>query len=125
MTMYNSQRVNNDPEPWKGFSHMRYAKEEGQSNFAVWGPRPEYDNNPNPILIKFREDVDSDVADSSLFEAWWRINWLEGVLNDHEIEYCEITDQSLLRVKHALRVFNKIQGVYGDEKKGQTNANDG
>lgn len=52
--MFNSQKINNDPEPWRGFSLMRYEASKGQSNYAVWEPRPEYDNNPNPILTTMR-----------------------------------------------------------------------
>lgn len=72
MTRFSSQRVNNDPGPWR----LRYCSCEARSrsdnpgnlfeicecgysqeNYADLLRRSEYnlDNNPNPILVAFRE----------------------------------------------------------------------
>ena len=66
MTIYNSQRVNNDPFPYqlpdrsRDGNPLQYEFKEGRiwgkRNFgAVYNPRPEYDNNPNPLLEAFRK----------------------------------------------------------------------
>lgn len=57
--MFNSQKINTDPEPWTqkwldgivtrhkcmGQTHNRWR----------YQPRPEFDNTPNPVLVAFRE----------------------------------------------------------------------
>ncbi|MGK0740413.1 hypothetical protein ACSHWG_00790 [Leucobacter sp. Z1108] len=62
MTMYASQKINTDPEPW--VSRIDASKrgdipDAFPERIGTWGvdhePRPEFDNNPNPILVAFRE----------------------------------------------------------------------
>lgn len=68
--MFNSQKINTDPEPWRnpndGARRKRQVKWiSGPDEFK---PRPEYDNNPNLILLAFREAGEHSVSDRSLSE---------------------------------------------------------
>lgn len=61
--MFNSQKINNDPEPYiidfgLALGTVRSSEDSGShwdSHDTYYEPRPEYDNNPNPILVEFRE----------------------------------------------------------------------
>lgn len=62
MTMFNSQKINTDPAPFSGGRNQRISREEYLGidpvmRKCVWllDPRPEYDNNPNPVLVAFRD----------------------------------------------------------------------
>lgn len=66
MTIFNSNPINRDPMPWK-CGKVRVNKQ-GQLNGTVTGyiqgawpeeymPRPEFDNNPNPLLVAFRDTL--------------------------------------------------------------------
>lgn len=83
--MFNSQKISKDPKPYKviesghRFESGRYwADSNSAGNFTTYAPRPEYDNNPNPILVAFREYCAG--ADSR------SIRWAAGVWA-LEIEY--------------------------------------
>lgn len=57
--MFQSQKINNDPEPYAGWSGRRYNEETRTFASLEDGPvgvepRPEYDNNPNPIMVAVR-----------------------------------------------------------------------
>lgn len=67
--MFNSQKINNDPEPWKGESGFRNPCHTPWSDLHA--PRPEFDNNPNPILLAFREAVDTGGGNTLHVASWW------------------------------------------------------
>lgn len=69
MTMFNSQKINTDPRPFyiaEDDSRRTVSEIEADGaderfpnggilyNLATFAPRPEFDNNPNPILVDFR-----------------------------------------------------------------------
>ena len=97
MTMFNSQKINNDPEPYVvdfglALGEVRGAEDCGShwdSHDTRYEPRPEYDNNPNPILVKLRENS---------------LGW-------ETIE--EIAKGNLGHIDHAKRVLEKLVNVYG------------
>lgn len=104
--MFNSQKINNDPYPYKvnGGSMTRCDKPGFVGKFD---PRPEYDNNPNPILQEFREfDMvrsASTTRESAAhlllsFDAWIP-SWGKGYTREH--------------IDHAKRVLEKLVNVYG------------
>lgn len=105
MTIYNSQRVNNDPKPYLWQNGERTAEP------SVWGnrpghihhPRPEYDNNPNPILEAFR--AVSEHPRGGLVALAER-----GLNNHHGLWDEEIIGRS--HQDHARRVLTKLINVY-------------
>lgn len=105
MTIYNSQRVNNDPQPYLWRSGER------TENPSVWGnrpphtfnPRPEYDNNPNPLLEAFR--TISEHPRGGLVALAERV-----LKNRHGLWDEEINDPSY--IEHAHRVLTKLINVY-------------
>ena len=117
--MFNSQQVNNDPEPIRVMpdTRLEYRTESCVTKIPyetefLYEPRPEYDNNPNPILLAFREDVeDARGDDSGIVEEWLaHLQDAEYHLNHPEEE-----------VDHARKVLTKLVNVYGME---HINAND-
>lgn len=96
--MFNSQKINNDPEPYiidlgLALGTVRGSQDAGShwdSHDTYYDPRPEYDNNPNPILIQFRKDRD-----------FTRIENLEDQI-PHE--------------RHAHKVLEKLVNVYGQDE---------
>lgn len=73
--MFNSQKVNTDPYPWRHWPpyggelrEIRYASQlDGFRDPQAAGPirfepRPSFDNNPNPILVEFRNLTNRDAA---------------------------------------------------------------
>lgn len=91
MTMFNSQKINNDPFPYVSESGTRHANPGWLNSeyFSNRRERPEYDNNPNPILVKLRENS---------------LGW-------ETIE--EIAKGNLGHIDHAKRVLEKLVNVYG------------
>lgn len=57
--MFNSQKINNDPVPYIVSSiedgDYRISVEDFFGYRTEYAPRPEYDNNPNPLLEAFRD----------------------------------------------------------------------
>lgn len=68
--MFNSQKINNDPHPYKvtGGSYTRCDKDLFTGKYD---PRPEYDNNPNPILEYFRDAMSSGEYDAIALATIW------------------------------------------------------
>lgn len=70
---------NTDPEPWEARNGYRYAEfNEGEAMFGGirFAPRDEFDkpmhNEPNPILVEFRDVVDGMPAHLARKEvSWW------------------------------------------------------
>ena len=110
--MFNSQKINNDPEPYIGWSGKRYSEESHTYATLEDGPvgeepRPEYDNNPNPILVAFREDLPHALVPfvTTQEAAKW---WLH--LPDYrDMEECF----SPKHIDHARKVLEKLVNVYG------------
>lgn len=110
MTIYNSQRVNNDPQPYLWRSGER------TENPSVWGnrpphtfnPRPEYDNNPNPVLQAFRKESDwgwlNEEGKAQEVREW--IGWLSD--KSHNIYLFQKHEH----IEHAHRVLTKLINVY-------------
>ncbi|UOR02080.1 hypothetical protein MUN77_01730 [Leucobacter allii] len=82
MTMFNSQKINNDPFPWDwignttGESGGRCAADVPEdcrhAYHGVFDPRPEFDNSPNPILVDFRRSLGIQERGSVAAHArWW------------------------------------------------------
>jgi len=75
--IFNSQRTNNDPYPFIWSGHSKWNQMRADTDMFRKGapayhptmdyryrPRPEYDNNPNPILLDFR-------ANKGSATEWW------------------------------------------------------
>ena len=71
--MFNSQNRNNDPLPYLWRSGERTAEPSRWGNRPphIYKPRPEFDNNPNPILIELREVIEEIPTDRA---RTYRIN---------------------------------------------------
>lgn len=80
MTMFNSRKISNDPTPWVNpKSGGRYAPGTVGQFYGdfEYSPRPEFDNNPNPILLAFREAVKADPDAAREPYEWLLTAWLE------------------------------------------------
>ena len=108
MTIYNSQRVNNDPLPYtgpRGRSAVNYGL--GVQGFH---PRPKYDNNVNRALEFFRLDATYPAIAkgyslrdrAKIFITFW--DDPEFYFNDREFTAGERD--------HAHRVLTKLINVY-------------
>lgn len=114
--MFNSQRINTDPKPWlgpRGRDGVNYGL--GVQRFE---PRPEFDNNPNPILEAVRIDLETKQpywTDMEVIERWVG----ENGLNARGGGYPTYSSIWTLRqaypryVNHARKVLERIVNVYG------------
>ncbi len=115
--MFNSQTINNDPEPYiidfgLALGMVRSSEDAGShwdSHATYYDPRPEYDNNPNPILIYARNFLVTDLSDDPiqtlltwLDSDWTQILWIVGS--------CKVV---LDRIEHARKVLERLVNVYG------------
>lgn len=101
--MFNSQRINNDPEPYRyttrgGIVKRASRQEHVLPAYSERDPHPEYDNNPNPILVEFREAE----APGKVYR--W-LDLLEGP-----------TDWSEEHVEHATKVLTRLVNIFGTEE---------
>ena len=85
MAIYNSQKRNNDPMPWHEWeTGTRYSGEEVRAKNArgeTWyglalDPRPEFDNNPNPLLVEVRK------CEQATGDQWGRSMMLDALTSD-------------------------------------------
>lgn len=55
--IYNSQTINSDPFPYvdREDGPGREIRQAWGDGWTEYEPRPEYDNNPNRVLLKYRE----------------------------------------------------------------------
>lgn len=113
--MFQSQKINNDPEPYAGWSGRRYNEETRTFASLEDGPvgvepRPEYDNNPNPILEYFRDAMSSGEYDVVALATLWEslidtgYNWGDdGLLPELE------------QIEHARKVLTRLVNIFGME----------
>ena len=113
--MFNSQKINNDPWPyvWSGHSPIDKARTNtdmfrkgSNSRMTIFGyehnPRPEYDNNPNPILENYRKVGQS--PDSWLYMVLSDlVNPEDPLSSGHTVEH----------LNHARKVLERLVNVYG------------
>lgn len=102
--MFNSQKINNDPHPYKvnGGSLTRCDK---PGFVGEYDPRPEYDNNPNPILVQFRETQEEELPYSDTRE------WLYFLNNPLTNSWSYATEKHVI---HARKVLERLVNVYSD-----------
>ena len=54
--MFASRKINTDPLPWRCNEHDDSCRDPQRSIAChTFSPRPEYGNEPNPVLVAFRE----------------------------------------------------------------------
>lgn len=113
--MFNSQKINNDPKPYVTYAnHHRtdvrswewdIQSEGGVEYVRVYDPRPEYDNNPNPILesarVAKRQGYLDEFANSFIREAEYQATYYPPT--------AEVVD-------HAHKVLTKLVNVYGNKE---------
>lgn len=119
--MFNSQRINNDPFPYVTYAnHHRTDKRSaewdiqsdgGVEYVRVYEPRPEYDNDPNPILLILRENIARSQAGWA-FEVNRMLLWVEIAQ-----EMAESRVFSREEEEHARKVLERLVNVYGEENK--------
>ena len=119
MTIYNSQRVNNDPQPYCVYvNHQRthvYVSSDEEVTLGfdgdldlVYDPRPKYHNTPNPVLEAFRNESDWDWLNEEGKETevrewlWWLSDKSHNIYLFQKHEHIE----------HAHRVLTKLINVY-------------
>lgn len=114
MTMFNSQKINNDPKPWVNPAdgdRVSNKTRMGQIYFASpWAalqykkdPRPEYDNNPNPILVSFRADTqEMDELAPNNARAW---------IGGDQIEFFEEGGYDSAWTDHARKVLQRLANL--------------
>lgn len=114
--MYNSQKINQDPNPYTLVNldgNLIGRVSSKQPNGLVscrFEPREEYDNEPNPILIAFREDTyaKGTVMEAKSIHRYWEL-YLE-VLRGQGYKVTEDTKD------HARKVLTKLVNVYGNKE---------
>lgn len=103
--MFNSQKINSDPVPYiidfgLALGTVRSSEDAGShwdSHDTYYDPRPEYDNNPNPILVEFREAE----APGKIYR--W-LDLLDGA-----------TEWSQEYVNHSRKVLTRLVNIFGTE----------
>lgn len=111
MTIYNSQRVNNDPLPWMNPEGERvsnktrmgsvYYHSPGDAMRYKRHPHPKYDNNPNPVLEAFRKHGPGLFGGTE--------GWLQYAMHGTHVDRVPFTEAHL---EHARRVLTKLINVY-------------
>lgn len=118
--MFNSQHINNDPKPWRydllGMipPDKRARESEQVTGGFAYVPRPEYDNNPNPILENFRRTVNR--ISKGLVHIQQAEDHLAITLNIVESSVFQFTEETLSHVDHARKVLTRLANIYGAEK---------
>lgn len=111
--MFNSQKINNDPKPYEvdfglALGTVRSERDEGShwdSHDTNFDPRPEYDNNPNPLLEAFRDFL-KIVGGGELQEK------AQNVLDNGIVWDSEIHQGA--HIDHARKVLERLANVYSD-----------
>lgn len=108
--MFNSRKINNDPFPYVSESGTRHANPGwmGSEYFSNRRERPEYDNNPNPILEAFREDIYAvgTVQEARNCLRYWDL-YLKFVKKDWTFR--------VVHINHARKVLTRLVNVYGGQ----------
>lgn len=105
MTIYQSQKRNNDPKPWVNLIvGTRWSEQVADhvEQSRMLRPRPEYDLPVNPILAFLREDRDENdfINHADAYKYWLNIG-----IHDFSTATSEHFD-------HARRVLSKLAAVY-------------
>lgn len=118
--MFNSQKINNDPEPfvvsYQGVdakrvsqphaaqlpSH-RYENGFGETVIVRYAERPEYDNNPNPILEYFRDAMQTGEYEMVALATLW-----VGLINSGYGWEGDGLDPSSEHLEHAAKVLERL-----------------
>lgn len=103
--MFNSQKINTDPLPHVGWDQRVGGERRSATPFGYSTalPRPEFDNNPNPILEGFRIDtIEQEVSAGKNAEAW-----IEGAQEDF---YKEL-DYDPEHIEHAFKVLARLSAL--------------
>lgn len=108
--MFNSQKINNDPFPYVSESGSRHANPGwmGSEYFSNRQERPEFDNNPNPLLLDLRKTIEDSVSSR---KTVYRLNndllWAyEGKLLE---KYPDILKQG--HIEHARKVLTRLAAL--------------
>lgn len=118
--MFNSQKRNNDPKPYyvvetvrDGFDG-RYSKDEIDAasvlhppadtlyHLAEFCPRPEFDNNPNRILVEAREHLSRATRPDRALATW--LNWIDDPTSDRDSPEPWIDEERV----HARKVLQRL-----------------
>lgn len=108
--------LNNDPEPWRGhFSGHRWAHEP-RDYVTHYEPRPEFDavqhNEPNPILVAFRERGDAEFPESWIAALDARDAF--GGFREWDVPqsyFHPLTKATTHQVQHARRVLTRLPAL--------------
>ena len=107
--IFNSQRINNDPQPWQGADLSRKSR---YSRFApAHRPRPEYDNNPNPILLDFRANKGSAMEWWGMLAGFHPGSAVRKFIAEIPDEFGEVTQEHLT---HAALVLYRLRRLRGE-----------
>lgn len=61
---FNSQKINTDPRPWVDSRGLHWTRETapGSGEVRKLMARPQFDNNPNPILVGLRRAIERGIS---------------------------------------------------------------
>lgn len=111
--MFNSQKINTDPQPYVIAVGIGAGMRVDEGATLGWHdqydyvPRPEYDNNLNPILLEFRSALEHGVSDASLRALFNQIDM-------HLAEWRRMgADEAQL--DHARKVLTRLVNIFGTE----------
>lgn len=124
--MFNSQKINNDPEPYVGWSGKRYDEETRTFASLEDGPvgvepRPEFDNNPNQILVEFRGDLKTKQpywSEVDIIKRWQGVNGLSTKTGEYPAYkgIWSLMDAYPEYVDHARKVLTRLVNIFGTEE---------
>lgn len=120
--MFNSQKINNDPEPYEVYVNHQATGVRARADDEVtvgfdcdldlsFKPRPEFDNNPNPVLESLRRTLEDfpPIDRKKTIEHWEYMVWSD--LVDPEPEGHEVR-----HLEHASKVLTRLVNIYGTEQ---------
>lgn len=112
MMIYNSQARNTDPFPYIGEHGSRHAYAGTLNQKPLkFAPRPEYDNEPNPILAELREHLVAAGARNFEPVVNIRLKNLEWMRNEHDESWAKLTNETLNYLDHARKVLTRLAAL--------------
>lgn len=105
MTIYNSQHINNDPEPylWRSGERTSEPSMWGNRPSHIFNPRPEYENNPNPVLVAFRKHGPGLFGGTE--------GWLQYAMHGTHADGVPFTE---VHLEHAIKVLSRLDHLFND-----------
>ena len=125
--MFQSQKINSDPKPYRviesgeRIAFGRYWEGDSAGKFTEYAPRPEFDNNPNPILVAFRGDLKTKQpywSEMGIIKRWQGVNGLSTKTGEYPAYkgIWSLMEAYPEYVDHARKVLTRLVNIFGTEE---------